>query len=117
MVYFLKVSLPWQGMVINDPKKKYDKIKKLKYDIKLEKLCEGLPKECIKFIQYARDMKFEDRPDYSYLRGLLRKAAKNNGLSFDSSKFDWIIKEKEKEKEKEREKENEKSKEDNESDI
>jgi len=93
MIYFLRGALPWQGMVINDPKKKYDKIKKLKYDIKIEDLCAGLPGECIKFIQYARDMKFEDRPDYSYLRGLLRKTAKDNGLVFNSSKFDWIIKE------------------------
>ena len=106
MVYFLKGSLPWQGMVINDPKKKYDKIKQLKYDIKLEVLCEGLPKECIKFIQYARDMKFEDRPDYHYLRELLRKAAKKNGLQFDSSKFDWIIKEEEEEKRKKEEEKN-----------
>ena len=111
MVYFLKGSLPWQGMIINDPKKKYDRIKQLKYDIKLEDLCAGLPKECIKFIQYARDMKFEDRPDYSYLRNLLRKAAEKNGLHFDNTKFDWIIKEKE-EKEKE-EKEKEEKKEDN----
>ena len=106
MVYFLKGSLPWQGMVINDPKKKYDKIKQLKCDIKLEVLCEGLPKECIKFIQYARDMKFEDRPDYHYLRELLRKAAKKNGLQFDSSKFDWIIKEEEEEKRKKEEEKN-----------
>ena len=61
MIYFLRGALPWQGMVINDPKKKYDKIKQLKYDIKIEDLCAGLPPECIKFIQYARDMKFEDR--------------------------------------------------------
>ena len=93
MIYFLKGALPWQGMVINDPKKKYDKIKQLKYDIKIEDLCAGLPEEFIKFIQYARDMNFEDRPDYSYLRGLLRKIAKDNGLVFNSSKFDWIIKE------------------------
>ena len=93
MIYFLKGALPWQGMVINDPKKKYDKIKQLKYDIKIEDLCAGLPEEIIKFIQYARDMNFEDRPDYSYLRGLLRKIAKDNGLVFNSSKFDWIIKE------------------------
>ena len=93
MVYFLKGSLPWQGMVINDPKKKYDKIKQIKYDIKLEELCKDLPKQCIDFIQYARDMKFADRPDYHYLRELLRKAAKENGLVFDSHKFDWIIKE------------------------
>jgi casein kinase 1 len=98
MIYFLKASLPWQGMVINDPKKKYDKIKQLKYDIKLEDLCEGLPKECISFLQYSRDMKFEDRPDYNYLRKLLKKAAKNNNLTFDSSKFDWIIREKERER-------------------
>ena len=105
MVYFFRGSLPWQGMVINDPKKKYDKIKQLKYDIKLEELCSGMPKEFIKFIQYARDMKFEDRPDYSYLRHLLRTAAQKNRLVFDSTKFDWIVKEKE-EKEKEEEEKN-----------
>ena len=50
-------------------------------------------------------MRFEDRPNYDYLRELLRKAAKNNGLQFDSTKFDQIIKEKEKEKERESERE------------
>ena len=93
MVYFLKGSLPWQGMIVHDSKKKYDRIKKLKIQFKLEDLCHNLPKECIRFIQYARNMNFEDRPNYSYLRGLLRKAAKKNGLHYDSSKFDWIIKE------------------------
>jgi len=97
LLYFLKGTLPWQGMVLKDPKRKYDKIKQLKYDIKLDVLCEGQPVELAKFIQYARDMKFEDKPDYNYLRGLLRKAAEKNGLQFDSSKFDWIVNE-EKEK-------------------
>ena len=97
LIYFLKGTLPWQGMVLKDPKRKYDKIKQLKYDIKLDVLCEGQPVELAKFIQYARDMKFEDKPDYNYLRGLIRKAAEKNGLQFDSSKFDWIVNE-EKEK-------------------
>ena len=95
MMYFLKGSLPWQGMVNNnDTKKKYDRIKDLKIKYKLSDLCHGYPKECAMFIQYARNMKFESRPDYSYLRGLLRKAAKKNNLQFDSKNFDWIIKEK-----------------------
>ena len=98
LLYFLKGSLPWQGMVLKDPKKKYDKIKQLKYDIKLEDLCAGQPIELVKFIQYARDMKFEDKPDYNYLRNLLRKAATNNGLHFDPSKFDWIVKEEQEKK-------------------
>ena len=77
MMYFLKGSLPWQGMVNNnDTKKKYDRIKDLKIKYKLSDLCHGYPKECAMFIQYARNMKFESRPDYNYLRGLLRKAAK-----------------------------------------
>ena len=96
MMYFLKGSLPWQGMVNNnDTKKKYDRIKDLKIKYKLSDLCHGYPKECAMFIQYARNMKFESRPDYNYLRGLLRKAAKKNNLQFDSKNFDWIIKEKE----------------------
>ena len=106
LLYFLKGSLPWQGQVLRDPERKYDRIKQLKYETKLDELCAGFPVELAKFIQYARDMKFEDKPDYNYLRGLLRKAAESNGLKFDTSKFDWIVNE-EKEKEKEKEKLNE----------
>ena len=98
MVYLMKGHLPWQGMVNSNPKKKYDRIKKLKLEIKLDVLCAGLPKECIKFIQYARDMKFEDKPNYNYLRGLLKKMSARIGVKMDTTKFDWIVAEK-KEKE------------------
>ena len=98
MVYLMKGHLPWQGMVNSNPKLKYERIKKLKLEIKLADLCYGLPKECVKFIQYARDMKFEDKPNYTYLRGLLKKMALRIGAKMDTSKFDWIIAEK-KEKE------------------
>ena len=90
MIYLIKGHLPWQGMVNSNPEKKYDKIKDLKIKIKLEELCQGLPKETIKFIQYARDMRYDDKPNYSYLRGLLRKIAFKNGLKMDYNKFDWV---------------------------
>ena len=86
----MKGHLPWQGMVSSNPDKKYDKIKDLKIKIKLEELCQGLPKETVKFIQYARDMRYDDKPNYSYLRGLMRKIAVKNGLKMDYNKFDWI---------------------------
>ena len=63
----------------------------MKIKFKLADLCHGFQKECITFIQYARNMKFEDRPDYNYLRGLLKKAAKKKGLKFDRKQFDWIV--------------------------
>ena len=96
MVYLMKGHLPWQGMVNSNPKKKYERIKNLKLEIKLTDLCNGLPKECVKFIQYARDMKFEDKPNYTYLRSLLKKMALRIGVKMDPSKFDWIIAEKKK---------------------
>ena len=91
MIYLMKGHLPWQGMVNSNPKKKYERIKKLKLEIKLTDLCDGLPKECIKFIQYARDMKFEDKPNYAYLRKLLKRMAERKGTKMDTSKFDWIV--------------------------
>ena len=108
MVYLLRGRLPWQGMINSNPKKKYERIKKVKMETKLTLLCAGLPEEIIKFIQYARDMRFEDKPNYSYLRGLLRKIASRNALKMDPNKLDWIVKEK---KEEEKEDENEEEKE------
>ena len=99
MIYFMKGHLPWQGMINSNPNKKYDKIKKLKIDIKLQELCNGLPEETIKFIQYARDMKFDDKPNYHHLRQLLRKMAMKNGDKMDYSRFDWIVDEQKKEDE------------------
>ena len=104
MVYLLRGRLPWQGMINSKKKKKYERIKKVKMETKLTLLCAGLPEEIIKFIQYARDMRFEDKPNYSYLRGLLRKIASRNALKMDPNKLDWIVKEK-KEEEKEEKKE------------
>ena len=91
MIYFMKGHLPWQGMINSNPNKKYDKIKKLKIEIKLPDLCAGLPEETIKFIQYARDMRFEDKPNYHYLRGLMRKIAIKKGFKMDYNRFDWIV--------------------------
>ena len=95
MVYLMKGRLPWQGKVNSNPKKRYDEIKKMKVNIKLSELCQDLPKECVKFIQYARDMKFEDKPNYKYLKDLLKKMAARIGQKIDTSKFDWIEKKEE----------------------
>ena len=138
LVYFMRGNLPWQGLKARTVKEKYEKIKEKKISTMLNVLCQGFPEEFITFIQYARDLKFEDRPDYSYLKNLLRQMCEKNQLSFNYNKYDWILKknseanneehkegnknkdekdkdkdkEKEKEKDKEKEKEKEKSKDD-----
>ena len=60
-------------------------------DISLDILCQGLPDEFKIFIQYARDLKFEDSPDYSYLKKLIKQICEKNQLTFDYNKFDWNL--------------------------
>ena len=70
IIYFLKKSLPWQG--INDTKKlvKYDKILKKKLSTSTEILCLDLPIEFCMYLNYVRALRFNERPNYMYLKGI-----------------------------------------------
>ena len=92
LVYFMKGNLPWQGLKARTVKEKYEKIKEKKISTSLDSLCQGFPDEFKTFIQYARDLKFEDRPDYSYLKHIIRQICEKNQLTFNYNKYDWILK-------------------------
>ena len=103
LVYFMKGNLPWQGIKARNVKEKYEKIKDKKISTSLADLCEGLPEKFQTFIQYARDLKFEDKPDYPYLKNIIKDICEENKLSFNYNEYDWIIKEEQKDKEEEKE--------------
>ena len=87
------------------------KIKERKISTSLDNLCQGLPDEFKTFIQYARDLKFEDRPDYSYLKNIIRQICEKNQLNFNFNKYDWILnKEKAYEEQKEQKEKDNKNK-------
>lgn len=75
LIYFLAGRLPWQGMKATS-KHKYEHIMEKKMGTAPEILCRGLPVEFCSFLKYARSLKFDETPDYSYLRSLFK------GLSF-----------------------------------
>ena len=103
-IYFMKGNLPWQGLKAKNMKEKYEKIKEKKISTSLDDLCKNLPDEIKVFLSYSRELKFDQRPDYAYLKNLIRQVSSNNKLSFSNNKFDWIVKqvsEKEKEEVKE----------------
>lgn len=74
-MYFLRGILPWQNMKGNTAKAKYELIMNKKISTPLEVLCKDYPTEFITFIYYARELKFDEKPDYEYLKSLLRKTA------------------------------------------
>jgi hypothetical protein len=53
-------------------KEKYENIKDKKIECAVEELCQGFPEEFSLFMNYCKKLKFEDRPDYAYLRKLFK---------------------------------------------
>ena len=71
LVFFLKGSFPWQGLKAGNDK--YSRIMEKKLQIPTEILCYGLPDEIVHYLNYCKSLRFEDRPDYDYLRSLFIK--------------------------------------------
>lgn len=77
-------------MKARDKKEKYEKICQKKVTTQIDVLCKGCPSEIQEFLEYARRLRFEEKPDYDYLRGLLKKAYQR--LEFPNDMiFDWTI--------------------------
>ena len=70
MLIFLKNGLPWdkiKSVNINDYKNKLLYSKKT---ISLNKLCKGFPNEMISYFKYVRNLGFEEKPNYSFLKNI-----------------------------------------------
>lgn len=90
LVYFLKGKLPWQGL---KEKKGEDKIKLIgdtKMTTHLNKLCYNLPDCFTEYIRYCRKLKFEEVPDYEYLKTLFLDESRNNDIKLE---YCWSKKE------------------------
>ncbi|KAL8236470.1 hypothetical protein R6Q59_017551 [Mikania micrantha] len=90
LMYFLRGSLPWQGLKAGNKKQKYEKISEKKVSTSIEALCRGYPTEFASYFHYCRSLRFEDKPDYPYLKRIFRDLFIREGFQFDYV-FDWTI--------------------------
>lgn len=90
LIYFLKGSLPWQGLKAKNNKEKYDRITDKKLNTKVALLCKDLPEDLLHMVNYTRGLKFDEKPDYEYLRKMIMSMAEKEKVEFDN-KFDWSI--------------------------
>jgi serine/threonine protein kinase len=67
-------ELPWSGVQARTSKVGWDRMRAIKEETMLEDICLGLPRGLMDFIRYTRSLKFNDRPDYDYLRHLLKES-------------------------------------------
>ncbi|XP_028777824.1 casein kinase 1-like protein 4 [Neltuma alba] len=90
LLYFLRGSLPWQGLRAATKKQKYDRICEKKLSTPIEILCKSYPAELASYFHYCRSLTFDQRPDYGFLRRLFRDLFTREGYESDYI-YDWTI--------------------------
>ena len=89
LLYLLRGGLPWQGLKAKDKNQKYSRITDKKIVTPIEELIADYPEEFGVYLNYCRSLKFEEKPDYKYLRGLFRSLFFAKGYSYDFQ-WDWL---------------------------
>ncbi|XP_062189035.1 casein kinase 1-like protein 3 isoform X2 [Phragmites australis] len=90
LLYFLRGSLPWQGLKAATKTQKYDKICEKKISTPIEVLCKSCPVEFASYLHYCHSLTFDQRPDYAFVKRLFRDLFTRQGYEFDYV-FDWTV--------------------------
>ncbi|CAH6421520.1 Protein kinase [uncultured virus] len=86
LIYFIKGSLPWQGLKKKRGVNNLEKIGEIKMCTNLNNLCDELP-ECFKnYLLYCRNLKFDEDPDYKYLKHIFKVDAHKLNIHY---KYEW----------------------------
>jgi hypothetical protein len=85
LVYFLNGHLPWERIKNKNKQERYKLILAMKKKINEQNLVGDKNNiEFIEFVKYCRKLKFEENPDYKYLRGLMLNCINKNNKTFDN---------------------------------
>ena len=92
LIYFLRGSLPWQGLGHLDGTG-HDIVAKNKEQISSHELCCGLPVEFNSFLDYSRSLSFDAKPNYHHLFNLFDNLLSREGLDGPHADltFDWDV--------------------------
>lgn len=90
MVYFLRGSLPWQGLKTKCRQDKYRQVLAVKQQTTTEELCQGLPSAFVTYFRYLQSLRPDSCPDYRYLRQLFRRLMRQEDFEHDHV-YDWTV--------------------------
>eukprot|EP00461_Guttulinopsis_vulgaris_P001096 UN01096 len=90
LMYFVRGNLPWQGLQATTKREKYDRISEKKITTSFDQLCKNYPHEFVDYFKYVRQLAFDEKPNYHYMRSLFRDLFDRKGYQHDFM-FDWSI--------------------------
>ena len=88
LIFLNKLKLPWKDNNYINNKKDYLMIIEAKKPSNCEKLCQDLPNEITSYMKYVNSLRFEQDPDYDYLRSLFKDLL--NNLNCNLVTFSWL---------------------------
>ena len=100
LMYFLRGSLPWQGIPGKNKDERYKKILQKKEETSAHELCKDFPEEFEKYIDYTRNMEYEEDPDYERLKEYFKNIIEEKNENFDYI-YIWSTEEEKKQRKKE----------------
>ena len=90
LLYFLRGSLPWQGLKAKTKEEKEDLILEKKETTSIKDLCKSLPSEFAGYFHHIRSLGFDNPPNYSHLRKSFRNLFFREGFKYDNV-YDWTV--------------------------
>ena len=89
LLYFLRGSLPWQGLKVKAKEERYKKILEKKKETTSEELCRGFPFIFQEFVNYARNLDYLEEPNYDNIKNIFYSYVVNDlNDNFDFF-YDW----------------------------
>ena len=90
LVYLCRGSLPWSALKFRTRLEKERGIGAVKEQLRLADICSKCPKELEMLLKYARDLEFDETPNYKQCRRLMSDILTNCGAQHDYM-FDWRV--------------------------
>lgn len=85
LLYLSRGSLPWEELDIDE---QLDEIEELK--ISIEESCPDALAEIFVYFEHVRSLKFDEKPNYSYLRKIFRDLLERQSFQ-NGYLFDWVV--------------------------
>ena len=91
LMYFLRGNLPWQGLKVRSKEDRYKKILGKKKETSSQDLCKEFPHEFFEYVDYSKNLEYEENPDYDFLRQKFLDVLKGLNEEMDYI-YDWTTK-------------------------
>ncbi|CAD8049712.1 unnamed protein product [Paramecium sonneborni] len=89
IIYLILGKLPWQNLQNIGDKDRTIAVGEVKMQTSIQQLCKDLPSPFYEYLNYLKELNYQDQPDYELLKKIMRQCSDTN--TYDNQ-FEWTDK-------------------------